>query len=89
VTAAHAAPVLAVAAVLLAGCGPDNPPAPDPTPPPTVVTPTATPPTATSRPAPFFADCTAARRANAAPLYRGEPGYRLGLDRNRDGMACE
>lgn len=37
----------------------------------------------------YFANCTAARDAGAAPLYRGDPGYRAGLDRDGDGVACE
>ena len=37
----------------------------------------------------YYDNCTAARAAGAAPLYRGEPGYRPGLDRDRDGIACE
>lgn len=37
----------------------------------------------------YYANCTAARAAGAAPLYRGEPGYRSGLDRDGDGIACE
>ncbi|WP_431881963.1 excalibur calcium-binding domain-containing protein [Micromonospora chalcea] len=36
-----------------------------------------------------YADCAAVRRAGAAPLRRGEPGYRSGLDRDGDGRACE
>ncbi|MEU1228385.1 excalibur calcium-binding domain-containing protein [Streptomyces sp. NPDC005828] len=36
-----------------------------------------------------FADCDEARAAHAAPLRRGEPGYRSGLDRDRDGIACD
>jgi hypothetical protein len=31
----------------------------------------------------------AARAAGAAPLRVGEPGYRSGLDRDSDGVACE
>ena len=27
--------------------------------------------------------------AGAAPLYRGEPGYRAALDPDGDGIACE
>ena len=27
--------------------------------------------------------------AGVTPLYRGEPGYRSGLDRDHDGIACE
>jgi hypothetical protein len=37
----------------------------------------------------YYANCTAAKAAGAAPLYRGEPGYRAGLDRDNDGVACE
>ncbi|GAA0813371.1 excalibur calcium-binding domain-containing protein [Spirilliplanes yamanashiensis] len=37
----------------------------------------------------YYANCAAAERAGAAPLYRGDPGYRSGLDRDNDGDACE
>jgi hypothetical protein len=37
----------------------------------------------------YYANCAAARAAGHAPLYRGEPGYRPGLDRDNDGIACE
>lgn len=37
----------------------------------------------------YYGNCAEARRAGAAPLYRGEPGYRSGLDRDSDGVACE
>ena len=37
----------------------------------------------------FYANCSAARAAGAAPLYAGEPGYRPKLDRDSDGIACE
>lgn len=37
----------------------------------------------------YFPNCDAARAAGAAPLYRGEPGYRPPLDRDGDGIACE
>jgi hypothetical protein len=37
----------------------------------------------------YFANCTHARRAGAAPLYRGEPGYRDKLDKDGDGTACD
>lgn len=53
-------------------------------------------PPATDEPTPdsggkaaHYANCTAARAAGAAPLRRGEPGYRPGLDRDNDGIACE
>lgn len=36
-----------------------------------------------------YGSCAAARAAGAAPLYVGEPGYRSGLDRDGDGVACE
>jgi len=37
----------------------------------------------------YYANCTAARAAGVAPLHRGDPGYRSGLDRDDDGVACE
>ncbi len=37
----------------------------------------------------YYSNCTEVREANAAPIYKGEPGYRLKLDRNSDGVACE
>ena len=37
----------------------------------------------------YYANCAAARAAGVAPLYRGQPGYRSGLDRDNDGVACE
>ncbi|MGO3363665.1 MAG: GmrSD restriction endonuclease domain-containing protein, partial [Corynebacterium sp.] len=37
----------------------------------------------------YFQNCTAARDAGAAPLYRGAPGYRAQMDRDGDGVACE
>jgi micrococcal nuclease len=37
----------------------------------------------------YYANCSAAKAAGAAPLHRGEPGYRPGLDRDGDGVACE
>ena len=36
-----------------------------------------------------FASCAQARAAGAAPIRRGSPGYRAGLDGNGDGVACE
>jgi hypothetical protein len=38
---------------------------------------------------PYYASCAEARAAGAAPLFRGQPGYRSGLDRDNDGVACE
>ena len=37
----------------------------------------------------YYPNCAAARNAGAAPIYRGEPGYRSPLDRDNDGIACE
>ncbi|WP_253270324.1 excalibur calcium-binding domain-containing protein [Paracoccus sanguinis] len=36
-----------------------------------------------------YRNCTAARRAGAAPVRRGEPGYGPHLDRDNDGVGCE
>ncbi|RPE33438.1 excalibur calcium-binding domain-containing protein [Kitasatospora cineracea] len=78
---------------------PSPTPSADPTPtvvvsPPAVVTPTtetATPEPTTSDTLtePYYRNCAAAKAAGAAPLHRGEPGYRLELDRDGDGVACE
>ena len=37
----------------------------------------------------FYANCKEAKAAGAAPLYKGDPGYRSDLDRDGDGIACE
>jgi hypothetical protein len=37
----------------------------------------------------YYANCTAARAAGAAPLRAGQPGYRSALDGDKDGVACE
>lgn len=37
----------------------------------------------------YYRYCKDARAAGAAPLYRGDPGYRPQLDRDNDGVACE
>ncbi|MFD5868146.1 excalibur calcium-binding domain-containing protein [Corynebacterium sp. NPDC060344] len=61
------------------------------------------PPTATPQPQPapaytppadagggvYYANCAEARAAGAAPIPAGAPGYRPGLDRNNDLVACE
>jgi hypothetical protein len=36
----------------------------------------------------YYRNCTAARNAGALPLVRGEPGFRDGLDKDADGVAC-
>lgn len=37
----------------------------------------------------FYSGCREVRAAGAAPLYRGQPGYRPGMDGDDDGIACE
>jgi hypothetical protein len=37
----------------------------------------------------YYRYCDEARAAGAAPLYRGQAGYRSELDRDGDGVACE
>lgn len=66
----------------------------------TIPVPAATPaprqptpaPTPTPAPAPssvYYANCDEARAAGVAPIYQGQPGYRAGLDRDKDGIACD
>ena len=43
----------------------------------------------TSTPSASYKNCTAARAAGAAPVYRGSPGYGTHLDRDGDGIGCE
>ena len=47
---------------------------------------------ATSEPEPqkeLYANCDDAKAAGAAPMYKGDPGYRPELDRDKDGIACD
>jgi len=37
----------------------------------------------------YFANCSEARAAGAAPIRRGDAGYSSKLDRDGDGVACE
>lgn len=37
----------------------------------------------------YYANCAEAKAAGAAPMYEGDPGYRSGLDRDHDGIACD
>ncbi|MBN9745883.1 hypothetical protein DMP23_33195 [Amycolatopsis sp. A1MSW2902] len=77
-------------------------PVPTPTPTPQKETPApppaprtseqAAPPPVEDTPEPehvYYKNCAAAKAAGAAPLHVGEPGYRSGLDRDGDGVACE
>jgi hypothetical protein len=63
------------------------------TPPPVVTTTVDTPapvaPAVGDGGAAYYPNCAAVRAAGAAPLYRGQPGYRPGLDGDGDGVACE
>lgn len=43
----------------------------------------------TSPDAVYYKNCSAARAAGAAPVYRGQPGYGRHLDRDNDGIGCE
>lgn len=36
----------------------------------------------------YYANCAAVRAAGAAPIRRGDPGYRSALDRDGDGEGC-
>lgn len=57
-----------------------------PEPPPVTAAPQPNPPAPREV---YYKDCAAAKAAGVAPLHRGEPGYRTGLDRDGDGIACE
>lgn len=37
----------------------------------------------------YYAGCNEVRAAGKDPLYAGQPGYRIGMDGDRDGIACE
>jgi len=37
----------------------------------------------------YYRSCAAMRAAGAAPIRLGQPGYRTGLDRNRNSVACD
>ncbi|MFS0774049.1 excalibur calcium-binding domain-containing protein [Sphingomonas sp. 1P08PE] len=41
------------------------------------------------QPGDHWRGCNDARAAGTAPIYRGEPGYRPGMDGDDDGIACE
>ncbi len=56
---------------------------------PSAATPANPATTAASAGGVYYANCSAARAAGAAPLHLGDPGYRPALDRDGDGIACE
>ena len=67
-----------------------RPPAPEPVVEPALVEPPAPAPVPEPRQeSMYFPNCKKAKEAGAAPLYRGDPGYREELHRDRDGIACE
>ncbi|MFI5668545.1 excalibur calcium-binding domain-containing protein [Streptomyces sp. NPDC051704] len=37
----------------------------------------------------YYKSCADAKAAGAAPMRRGQPGYREALDRDKDGIACD
>lgn len=50
----------------------------------------ATPPAApATSPTVYYQNCNKARRAGAAPLFPGDPGYREKLDKDGNGIACD
>lgn len=51
--------------------------------------PPQTSPPAGEAPSTYYANCSEARAAGAAPVRRGEPGYASHLDRDNDGVGCE
>lgn len=59
--------------------------APNTTEPPTTAARRTTPSTTAT----YYANCDEVRQAGKAPLRRGDPGYRSGLDRDGDGTACD
>ena len=65
-----------------------------PPPPPKSVAPAYVPPPVVEAPveepaSSYYTNCSAVRDAGAAPIYKGQPGYRSGLDRDGDGIACD
>lgn len=87
----------AIARVLATCPGATTPPTPTVTAPSTSVAPPSipattapvVPPPADGGGSVYYDNCDAVRAAGKAPLYRGDPGYRSGLDRDDDGIACE
>lgn len=67
---------------------PMAPPAPASSVPSTTVTVPAVDPAVGPPTSVYYASCAAAQAAGAAPLHRGESGFRDALDRDRNGTAC-
>ena len=68
---------------------PNLPPPQSPRPSPRASRPTGPAQPTTTGKAVFYKNCTEAWEAAAAPLRRGQPGYRAELDPDGDGVACE
>lgn len=49
----------------------------------------ATPAPPSTSPTVYYQNCNKARRAGAAPLHPGDPGYRTKLDKDGNGIACD
>lgn len=60
----------------------------EPSSPPTTLPPTRSKTKPTTPQTPYYRSCTQLL-AVGPPLERGEPGYRIGLDPDEDGVACE
>ena len=74
--------VIGLVLLALIGCNDSNT-TPTPTPTPTlIISPIPTSVT-------YYKNCEEAKKAKTTPLYKGDPGYRLGLDDDGDGVACE
>ncbi|MBO0853191.1 MAG: excalibur calcium-binding domain-containing protein [Nocardia sp.] len=94
---------LSTNAVAAAPPPPASPPAPAPPPRPTPAPATTAAPPPASAPQPstpvagptssvrkvYYKSCKQAKAAGAAPLHKGDPGYRKGLDDDHNGTACE
>jgi hypothetical protein len=88
-----AGPTMATGTPTVAATSVAAPPTPEPT------SETTAPPTRSARkstaaptrsnPAVYYRSCEAAQAAGVAPLRTGDPGYRIGLDPDGDGVACE
>ncbi|NNH72030.1 excalibur calcium-binding domain-containing protein [Nocardia uniformis] len=47
------------------------------------------PSTSESEPRPYYVNCTQVQREESGPLLAGQPGYRPGLDKDGNGIACD
>ena len=68
---------------------PEAPAAVAPAPAPEAPAPVVPAPAPVAPAAAYYANCTAAKAAGAAPIFAGQAGYRPALDRDSDGVACE